>query len=195
MANEEYKLSASFQVIGGFWEFVSPDKTFAGTLTAKNGQVTLATAPTYSKGNALADFRDAILAVNQPQNPARIESFCGFTSIGDCTLLSSFRTTEEGQVNTSTNQSVVSQHYRASTSVIGLHLESGDAKSIESAAFYYTNTEEYLPPGWTFQFLPEETVYTAPRKARNVFQFFSTVLDAEVTCPRKIQPVEAGVLS
>jgi hypothetical protein len=181
MANE-YKLSASFQVIGGFWEFVSPDNTFAGTLTAKNGQVTLATAPTYSKGNTLAEFRNAFLAVNKPQPPARIESFCGFTSIGDCTLLSSFHADEEGQVNISTNQSVVSQHYRASTSVIGLHLESGDAKSIESAAFYYTNTEEYLPPGWSFQLLAEATVYTSPRKAKNVFQFFSTNLDADVIC-------------
>jgi hypothetical protein len=182
MAKQEYKFSASFQVIGGFWEFPSPDKPFAGTLTAKNGQVTLATAPTYSKGNALAEFRKAFLAVNQQQSLSRIESFCGFTSAGDCTLLSSLRTNEDGQVDTLTNQSVVSQHYRASTTVIGFHLESGDAKCIESAAFYYTNTEEYLPPGWSFQLLRDETIYTSPRQARNVFQFFSTDLDAEVIC-------------
>jgi hypothetical protein len=172
----------SFELIGAFWPYGSPEQRFTGTLAVNKGKVTLVSSPEYSSIDNLSEAVGAGLATMKNPTAKRIEGFSGFTEDGDCSLLDNMFLDTGGLINFPTLQRLDNQEYRVSAAVMGIQLESLDAKSIDSAAFYFTKIHRWLPATWTVKFEGDQRTFVAPSKAAEVLKFKNTFLGAEVTC-------------
>jgi hypothetical protein len=178
--NRKYQINASFEVIGGFWNSTTPDQIFTGTLTSRQGDFTLATAPTYSKISPESFIGEI---GNTTSNVlSKVDGICGFTKEGDCSLLAAVLFDSDGLRDYSTLRAVQNLRYRASTAVMGLHVESPEAKTLDAAAFYFSKIHYLFPTPWGMQMINEGTVFTAPSRAVNVFTFRNAALEAEIIC-------------
>lgn len=179
-----YRVNASFEMPGAFWPPDASDQVFTGTLTARKGRVTLTSAPIYKTGcdpnEMVGSFANA---VNNRQPPPTIPSLLGYSKSGDCTLLSVLPIgSDRGRSELATGRSLVTGDYRAMTTIMGLHVESRDAPTIESAAFYFTKVDRYVPASWSSNTQAEVTVYAAPHRGQDIFRFSSVPLRCEVFC-------------
>jgi hypothetical protein len=181
VGNRKYKFDDSFELIGGFWDSETPEQKFTGTLSSKNGRLSLVTAPTYGSLGTDA-MRHAWLAnINNGEMP-KIEGICGFTTEGNCALLGAVMLNEGGLQDYSTNQVVANLNYRISAAVMGLHVKSADDDAVDSAAYYFSTIHRMLPVPWSFVLENEGSKFVAPAKALNVFRFNNLPLGAEVIC-------------
>src|SRR5580698_4188292 len=96
MSKEKYRFNASFRAIGAFWPFGQPDRMFTGVLSAERGKLSLASAPVYCAQNVAEAWADFFNSLGSDGAFERTESFCGFTSEGDCSLLSAALINEGG---------------------------------------------------------------------------------------------------
>ncbi len=175
MANRDYDVTDSFELIGAFWDSSEPDQRITGTLSSKKGRLRLLSAPIYGTPNI-----DEFNSSGAPGDAPRTEGLCGFTGDGNCSLLAAVRLNVNGLTDFSTNQKVTSDDYRVSAAVMGLHVKSLDYKCIDSAAFYFTKIHSILPVPWGMEWKEEGNTFIAPRKAVNVFTLRSLCLQAEV---------------
>jgi hypothetical protein len=178
----EYRIDDSFEMIGAFWRFGQRDDSFTGTLTSRKGRVEILTSPSYTAKLDENAVRDAFKFINNDRDLQRIPSLCGFTSGDRCTLLNSLTLDGGGNTNFPTGQKISATRHIAARAVMGLHVESAAAKSIDGGAFYFTKVHQLLPTPWTSQMGAENTSYSVPRKAREVFKFLCSDIDAEVIC-------------
>ena len=190
----DYNLDATFEFIGGFWPYGKLEEEFTGTLSAREGRLRLVSAPVYRRLNQdfptalFGEFPDAIhggppsRVINR--EPPQVESILGFTKERKCSLLNPV-VTEAASSTTSfpSMQKVSATVYERGSAVMGLHLESTEAKSIDSAGFFYTKIHHVLPAGWNTTWYPTEPLkIVLPNAPHQVFRFFSNSLDAEVAC-------------
>jgi hypothetical protein len=177
----KYRVDGSFEMIGGFWKFDKPDDKFTGKLSSRSGLVEILTAPTYFDldSDGLRDSMEAAIADVSSQT---IPAICGFTEDNSCTLLRCLTMPGGGVTNFSTRQRVTAIRYRALSTVMGLHLESADAQSIDFGAFYLTKIHHLLPTPWTSKMEVGKTTYIVPTELKKVFSFQSIEMNAEVTC-------------
>ena len=178
----KYRIDDSFDMIGAFWKFGQQDDSFTGTLTSRKGRVETLAAPSYIAKLGDNAFRDAFKEINGDRDLKRIPSLCGFTTDNRCTLLNSLVLDGGGNTNFPTGQKISSTRYIAARTVMGLHVESADAKAIDKGAIYFTKVHHLLPIPWTSQMSDEGVSYSAPCKSKDVFKFTSTDIDAEVIC-------------
>jgi hypothetical protein len=178
VSNRRYKINESFEVIGGFWDSTASEDKFGGTLSSKNGRLTLVTAPVYDS----VTF-DPSEFVNATSNVLpKVEGMCGFTQEGDCSLLALVMVKADGLTDYSTGREVVNKNYRVSAAVMGLHVHSLDAKTLDAAAFYFSKIHYLLPNPWGMEIRGEENTFIAPLRALDVFEFRSASLAAKVIC-------------
>ena len=179
----DYKMNASFEMLGAFWKYDNPGEKFTGTLSARKGSVTLVTAPTYTEGESAREAMHArMLAFNSRKPLPRVASICGYVKDGDCTLLASVQLDGGSTSNFSTGRSVDAVRYCPEAAIMGLHLESVTTPVVDSASFYFTKVNEYLSPAWDVNYGEDATTFVAPREAREVFRFSSVPLRCEVIC-------------
>lgn len=76
-------------------------------------------------------------------------------------------------------QKVSATLYQRGSAVMGLHLESFDAKSIDSAGLFYTKIHHVLPSPWRWS-THEDMVFVLPIGTQEVLRFCSVPLQAEV---------------
>jgi hypothetical protein len=177
----KYRLDSNFELIGGFWRYGTPDQTFTGTVSSRSGRVDLLTAPTLKPLNQNA-FREAFLAANNRREFEPIGTICGFTTERRCSLLGTVVIDDEGLNDFPSQQQVHARRYRAWRAVMGLHIESSEATCVDSAAFYYTKIDNWLPNPWGLQIADETSTYTVPWRAKEAFRFNSNALSAELIC-------------
>jgi len=182
MAKRKFSVNESFEVVGAFWNLESPDQKFTGTLASKDGKLTLTSAPTYTTIDFANPAERAALFLSGSGLLKRAGNFCGFTPEGDCTLVEAIKLREGGITDMSTGRKVETQEYRVSAAVMGLHLESSEAKAIDSAAFYFTKIHQWLPIPWSMTMGKDGNTFVAPSKANEVFRFRNAPLGAEVFC-------------
>jgi len=177
----KYRLDESFEIIGGFWVFGQEDKKFTGTLSSRKGLVEIQTSPTYSELDDAA-LRASMLELSGTTDIQQISAICGFTTDKRCTLLNSVILDGGGLTDFSSRRQVQRKLYRAMGTVMGLHLESSEAMSIDGAAYYFTNIQHLLPAPWSSQMADQSTTHVVPWKAKEIFRFTSDELCAEVAC-------------
>ena len=177
----KYRIDASFDLIGGFWHSDRPDEKLTGTLTCKNGLGQFVSSPTYTKLDDAA-YREAFRNMTFDQILQPVGTILGFTTDKNCTLLGCYALQDVGLTHFPTSEQVAAKHFRASRMVMGLHVDSPDAKSIDSAAFYFTKIHNWLPMPWRSELTVERTTYIVPTSANEPFSFCSLELSAEVVC-------------
>jgi hypothetical protein len=180
----EYPLDATFNAISGFWPFGKPEEVFTGTLSAQKGRVRLLSAPSYSRFD---DVSKVVREVSQRgtltnREPPRISSITGFTRQGHCTLLNAIVGEGDGITDFSSRQKVAATLYQHGSVVMGLHLESLEAESLDSAGLFYTKIHHVLPTPWTFIWEEDKRTFVSPSSAKEVFRFCSLALQAEIVC-------------
>ena len=112
----------------------------------------------------------------------QVNAICGLTTDRRCTLLNSVILDGGGLTDFSSRRQVQRKLYRAMRTVMGLHLESSEAMSIDGAAYYFTKIHRVLPMPWSSQLAEQNTTHVVPWQAKEVFRFTSDELQAEVTC-------------
>jgi hypothetical protein len=177
----KYRLDESFEIIGGFWIFGQEDKKFTGTLSSRKGLVEIQTSPTYAELDDAA-LRASMLELSGTTDIQQINAICGFTTDKRCTLLNSVILDGGGLTDFSSRRQVQRKLYRAMRTVMGLHLESSEAMSIDGAACYFTKIHHLLPVPWSSQMADRSTTHIVPWKAKEIFRFTSDELRAEVAC-------------
>lgn len=173
----------SFEMmIGGFWRPGQEDKKFTGTLVARKGLVEIYTAPDYADRDDF-DFRASIEEINNLTEFSQVDAICGFTTDNKCTLLNSLIMDGGGLTDFPSKQKVSQNRYRAIRTVMGLHLESSEAMSIDGAAFYLTKIHRLMPTPWRSRFEKDNTTtHVVPWKGTEIFRFVSDELRAEIVC-------------
>lgn len=104
------------------------------------------------------------------------------TTDNQCTLLNPLVLDGGGNISFPTGARLSTVSYIAAKTVMGLHLASADANSLDAGAFSFTKVHHILPNPWTLHLSNESTSYSAPRKATEVFRFTSADIGAEVIC-------------
>jgi ApeA N-terminal domain 1 len=179
----KYRIDDSFEIIGAFWKFGQQNDSFTGTLRSHKGRVQVLAAPAYIANMDGDAFRTAIQqTLNGQRDLKRISSICGFTTDNLCTLLECLVLEQGGNIHFPTGQRLSGVSYIAARTVMGLHVESADAMSIEQGAFYLTKVYHILPTPWAFQITNESTSYNSPRNVTEVFRFTCTDINSEVIC-------------
>jgi ApeA N-terminal domain 1 len=179
---KKYRVDGNFEMIGGFWKYDKPDDKFTGTLSSRNGLVEILTAPIYSDLDDDGLRNSMEKSINDGPSLRTIPAICGFTEDNRCTLLRCLTMPGGGVTDFSTRQEVSAIRYRALRTVMGLHLESADAQSIDGGAFYLTKVRHLLPTPWTAKMEVGKTTYVVPTELKKVFSFQSVEMNAEVTC-------------
>lgn len=182
MSNGEYHLNASFRAIGAFWPFGQPENKFTGTVSSEKGKVSLASAPVYSVQDVHSVVARFFRSVNSRQPFERTESLCGFTSEGECSLLSAALISEGGLTNVQSGQRISDNQYRIWAAVMGLHLESADAATIDSADLSFPDASEWFPSAFGVSFGNGQHAITTQATPLEVFRFHCAALDSTVTC-------------
>lgn len=182
MSNNEHHLNSSFRAIGAFWPFDQPDQKFTGTVSSEKGELTLASAPTYSNKDIHSAVARLFDSVNSNQRFERTKSLCGFTTEGTCSLLSAALVNEGGRLDMSSGQSISDNQYRIWAAVMGLHLRSADAAMIESATLNFTDVSEWLPSAFGVTWDKEQRAITMRTMPLEVFRFRCAPLDSDVIC-------------
>ena len=147
----KYRVDESFEIIGAFWICGHEDKKFTGTLSSRKGLVEIQTSPAYSDLDDAA-LHTSMLDLTGTVDLQQINAICGFTTDKRCSLLNSVILDGGGLTDFSSRQQVQRKLYRAMRTVMGLHLESSEAMSIDGAAYYLTKVHRLLPTAWTSQF-------------------------------------------
>ncbi len=176
-----YRLDAIPNVIGGFWRPETPNNVVTGTLAALDGRLHLLMSPPSNRMNA----DEASAAASQfgtTREARRIDTLLGETKDCPCTLLYLVETISDGVTNLPANFQVIGERWRVSSAVMGLHIESAEAESIDGAAFYFTKIHTWLPNATKLKMTEEGMCHISPSKALQVFQFDSVSLGAEVLC-------------
>ena len=177
----KYRVDDTFKMIGAFWRYGEPDQKFPGTLTSREGVVEIMTAPVFSVLDKDA-VRKSVSKMNRGPSLDLIPSICGFTTDNDCTLFASVMLDGGSLTHFPKRMEITANRYRAGRTVMGLHLESAGAATIDGGAFYLTKIHHLLPTPWTSNMEMTGTTYVVPSELKEVFGFTSTELDAEVTC-------------
>lgn len=178
----KYRIDDSFEMIGAFWKFGQQDDSFTGTLRSRKGRVRLLAAPSYIAKMDGDAVRAAVQALNTSRDLKRISSICGLTTDNHCSLLNPLVSDDGGYTSFPTGARISAVSYTATRTVMGLHVASADAKSIDGGAFYFTKVHQIMPTPWALQLSNETTSYTAPQKATEVFRFTSADINSEVIC-------------
>ena len=178
MAN--YRLDSSFEMIGAFWHYDSPDEKFTGTLRSRKGTAEVLTAPIYTELDDVS-LRAQMEAFGSDRPFARLPSICGFTKQGNCTLLYCSNLNNEGTIDLASRQQISSVKWRASRTVMGLHLESADAQSIESGAVHLSRIKFLFQGPQNVQRTADSFAHTIPQQPIEVFKFWSSELGADIT--------------
>jgi hypothetical protein len=177
----EYRIDESFEIIGAFWRFSHPDETFTGTLISRKGRVEVMAAPSYEANLDGDAFLADLLAINTERNVERIPSICAFTTDKRCTLLNCLIL--DGPGLTGAEQRITATRYIPSRTVMGLHIESANALSIDSALVSFTKLHHLLPAPWLpSQMTDEGYSFSVPRTIVEVFKFVSGAIDANISC-------------
>ena len=177
---KKIKLTDTFETIGAFWNPATPDEKITGTVAAKNGKVSLSTAPNYSP-TVPEDMRKIFAAIGTKPLP-RINSLWGFTREGDCSLFEAIALNGDHFTDPTNKQKVTNEHYQVSAAVFGMHVDSLEAKQVNGAGFFLTKIHRMLPTPWVMNWKNDGTSYNSPHKAVEVFKFRSESLDAEIIC-------------
>lgn len=178
----KYQVNDSFEMVGAFWKFGQQEDNFTGTLRSRKGRVQVLAAPSYIAKMDGDAFRAAMQTLNGQRDLKRISSICGFTTDNQCTLLNPLVSDGRGYTSFPTGAKLSAVSYIATRTVMGLHVASANAKSIDGGAFYFTKVHHIMPTPWALQISNETTSYTAPQKATEVFRFTSTDINSEVIC-------------
>ena len=177
----KYRIDASFDLIGGFWHFEEPDEKLTGTLSCKNGLGEFISSPVYTKLDESA-YREAFRNMTGDQILQPVGTILGFTTDKKCTLLDCYTLQDDGLTHFPTSEQLAAKRFRVSRTVMGLHVDSLEAESIESVAFYFTKIHNWLPTPWHSEMAVERTTYILPTSAKEAFSFCSLQLNAEVVC-------------
>ena len=109
-------------------------------------------------------------------------AICGFTPKGECTLLDSLRKDAGGLFDTDTGQKLSAHEYRASKSVMGMHIASSNDQCLDKATFFYDKIHRYLPTPAFVSFTSEHLTHTAPFTAVELFCTKSEAVAAKIVC-------------
>ncbi len=179
---KKFRLRETFDTVGAFWPYGQTEAEFTGTLSSRNGDVSLGSSPTYTVIDPSKAFRDAFDAMSRLPDFQRTASICGFTPHGPCTLVNAVRNAGKGLTDTRTGQQLASSKYEHGRLLMGLHIESAFASCVDGAGFFLTKMHHLLPTPWTMEFNTGESTFRSPLEALPVFHFSSVDLKAEVIC-------------
>jgi len=182
MQREKYHLNASFQAIGAFWPHGQSKEKFTGTLSSEKGKVALTSAPIYSTEDVHSEVARMFGAAGCHQRVERTKSLCGFTSEGECSLLSAAQINAGGLIDLSSGQGIADNQYRVWAAVMGLHVESADAAASESAALTFSGVSEWFPSAFDVTCGAEQNSITTRTTPLEVFRFHCEAMNSEVIC-------------
>lgn len=178
---KNYKVDTAFNLAGNFWTPDQPNDSFTGFFSSEGGKTALSVSPTFARLNDPLVLRSALMSMNDNE-PQTIRAVCGLTKEGPCTLLNLFGKSDEGVTNVVERYQLSAKKYDAQVAVIGMHLDSFEAKSVESAAFYFTKIHNWLPAATEISLEAEKTTVVSHRRAREIFRFKNEQLKAEIIC-------------
>lgn len=179
--NSPYSLNHSFDLLSGFWKPENESEVITGTLSSHEGRLEFLTSPTFSRLSQEDELR-VWAQFGSPVREIMLDSVCGYTSEGRCTLLHLSQLSGAGLTDLSNKIALTADRWYVSASVMGLHLDSSQAEAIDGAGFYLTKISNFLPHPWGLQMTEAGFTYTSPNRAPSYFEFDSEGFGAEVIC-------------
>lgn len=178
---KKYRIDADLKLAGVFWPPSHPDEKTAGSISSESERIEFLHAPSFAKLDS-ETMRKAFRRIGTMPEASESESLCGFTKEGPCTLLDLDFIGDDGTTDFSRGHAITANRFRVGAMIMGLHLESWKSDAIDGAAFYFTDIHSWLPTPFGMEMKDEATTYTAPHRAKRVFEFSSESLGAVVTC-------------
>jgi hypothetical protein len=176
-----FRIDSTFKTFGAFWEYGQPDKKFTGSISSRKGKVEFKGSPEYTELDHKA-MGTIFAATNSAPDLQGSAAICGFTTMNWCTLLNPLRLDGDGLAHFPSMQKLDRLRYRAMRTVMGLHIQSSEAKVLDGAAYYLTKIHHLLPTPWGTKMSEDRTEHTVSDRAQEVFRYRSEYLEAEVVC-------------
>lgn len=175
------RFDSDLSVSAAFWTPEQPDDVTTGELRSTAGRVSFLASPKFVRLDQ-DGLRDAFLASGKTESPKEVGTLVGKTKEGNCTLFYISHVEDRGVLDFPSSSSLSAHTWRVGVAVMGLHIESPTAETIDGASFYFSKIHRWLPVSWGMATSDGEMVYTAPHQALEIFRFSSLALEAEIIC-------------
>lgn len=150
-------------------------------MSSRKGTIEFEGSPEYGEGDLRA-LRAVFAELGSPPDLQGKAAICGNTTAGPCTLLNPLRLVGGGKADLATMQTWNRTRYRATRTVMGLHIESSKASVIDGAAYHFTKIYRLLPDPWHTNLTKDGMEHTFSSRTCEVFRFTSDYLQSEIVC-------------